>query len=67
MNNKKFGLLLSVINVISVITLEKYWKNGFKITYKKKQQPIADAQIIPMSPPVYPDAEKKTSPFSVVA
>jgi|GEM_PF-5566012 len=36
MNNKKFGILLNVINILSIITLEKYWKNGFKLVFKKK-------------------------------
>ena len=38
MNNKKFKLLLKIINFLSVISLEKYWKNGVKITFKKKRE-----------------------------
>ncbi|WP_184549758.1 hypothetical protein [Mucilaginibacter sp. FT3.2] len=37
MNNKRFGILLQVINILSIITLEKYWKNGIKVTFKKKE------------------------------
>jgi hypothetical protein len=36
MNNKKFEILLKVINVLSVITLEKYWKNGITLAFKKE-------------------------------
>jgi len=49
MNNKKFGLLLSVVNVLSVITLEKYWKRGFKITFKKNQAQAASTPVVPIS------------------
>ncbi|UOE52382.1 hypothetical protein MTO98_14975 [Mucilaginibacter sp. SMC90] len=38
MNDKKFKLLLKVINFLSVVSLEKYWKNGFKIVFKKKKK-----------------------------
>jgi hypothetical protein len=37
MNNRNFGLLLSAINVLSIVTFEKYWKHGIKITWKRKQ------------------------------
>lgn len=38
MNDKKFKLLLKVINFLSVVSLEKYWKNGIKIVFKKKKK-----------------------------
>jgi hypothetical protein len=38
MNNKKFRILLAVINVLSIITLEKYWKNGIRFVFKKKKK-----------------------------
>jgi len=38
MNDKKFKLLLRVINFLSVVSLEKYWKNGIKIVFKKKEK-----------------------------
>lgn len=38
MNDKKFKLLLKVINFLSVVSLEKYWKNGVKIVFKKKKK-----------------------------
>jgi hypothetical protein len=54
MNNKKFGILLRVINFLSIITLEKYWKNGIKFVFKKKknsriatEQMVAQEAVIP--------------------
>ena len=38
MNDKKFKLLLRVINFLSVVSLEKYWKNGVKVVFKKKEK-----------------------------
>jgi hypothetical protein len=35
MNNRRFAILLTVINTVNVIALGKYWKNGFKIVFKK--------------------------------
>jgi len=41
--------LLAVINILSIITLEKYWKNGIRFVFKKKKnesfknyQPLPD-------------------------
>ncbi|QEC78696.1 hypothetical protein [Mucilaginibacter ginsenosidivorax] len=66
MNNKKFGLLLSVVNVLSVVTFEKYWKRGFKITFKKNQvqAAAASAPVVPISSV---SASPVKSPLSIVA
>ncbi|AYL95787.1 hypothetical protein [Mucilaginibacter celer] len=38
MNDRKFKLLLKVINFLSVVSFEKYWKNGVKIVFRKKKR-----------------------------
>jgi hypothetical protein len=37
MNNKRFELLLKVINFLSIVTLEKHWRNGVRFVFKKKK------------------------------
>lgn len=50
MNDKKFKLLLKVINFFSVISLEKYWKNGVKIGIKKKKNDVDHSSKVVQHP-----------------
>ncbi|QEM02516.1 hypothetical protein DIU31_002900 [Mucilaginibacter rubeus] len=38
MNDRKFKFLLKLINFLSFVTMEKYWKNGIRIVFKKKKK-----------------------------
>ncbi|MEO3403541.1 hypothetical protein AAFN85_06540 [Mucilaginibacter sp. CAU 1740] len=50
MNDKKFKTLLKVINVLSIISLEKYWKNGVKISFKKKKNDTSHSSKVVQHP-----------------
>jgi hypothetical protein len=48
MDNKKFGILLTLINFFSTITLEKFWKNGVKLVFKKKKSESYTSEFKPV-------------------